>query len=116
MRAVRNTPRVLFATTMMMAFAIAHAAGGFTVTPAQEALIKKGMTVEEVQQALGQPSRNVHYRNELGATWTYAVVGGTNEQAVLDVDFAANGTVSTVGERILPTEDSFTHLHARHAG
>jgi len=114
MNTIHTSARVLLASSMLLVLASAHAGQGFTVTPTQEAQVHQGMSAEEVRQALGQPTRNIHYRNEPGATWTYVVVNGSNDQAVLDVDFSAKGTVASVGERIVPIQSNEFNLLARH--
>jgi len=93
------TPRVLLAAGLFLGAAAAQAAGGFTVTKGQEALVKPGMSTAEVQSALGHPEQNLHYRNEPGPTFTYSVAG--TEDTVFDVDFGANGQVASTSERVL---------------
>ena len=95
------TPRVLLATGLLLGVAAAHAAGGFTVTQRQEALVTPGMTEAEVQQALGHPAQDIHYRNEPGPTFTYHV--DAIESTLFDVDFSADGKVLSTGERMEET-------------
>lgn len=90
--------RPLLAAGLLLGVAAAHAAGGYNVTKGQEALVTPGMTAAQVEQALGHPAVNIHYRNEPGPTFTYHVVGDT--QTVFDVDFNASGVVLSSSERL----------------
>ena len=92
------TPRVLLATGLLLGVAAAHAASGFTVTHGQESLVTPGMTEAEVQQALGHPTQDIHYRNEPGPTFTYHV--DAVEPTLFDVDFSADGKVLSTSERM----------------
>jgi hypothetical protein len=92
------TARRLLAAGLFLGVAAAHAASGYNVTKGQEALVAPGMTASEVQQALGHPAINIHYRNEPGPTFTYHVLGDT--QTVFDVDFSASGVVLSASERM----------------
>lgn len=92
------TPRVLLATGLFLGVAAAHAASGFTVTQSQEALVTPGMTEAQVQQALGHPAQDIHYRNEPGPTFTYHV--DAIEATLFDVDFSADGKVVSTSERM----------------
>jgi hypothetical protein len=91
MKSLVQTPRLIIATTLLMGFAAAHAASGFTVTLDQEKLVTVGMTASEVQQALRRPALTEKFRNEPGPTLSYKVVGETNQTALFDVDL---GTVN----------------------
>lgn len=99
-----QTARSLFAVGALLTVAAAHAAGGFVVSPNQEAMVKVGMSTTEVQQALGRPAHNVKFGNEPGPTWSYQVsgaplVGISEDVALFDVDFGADGKVASIGER-----------------
>lgn len=96
--------QVLKASAWVMAAALslgatgAMAASGYRVTKAQEAQIKIGMSTDEVRSALGKPARIYKYRNEVGPTWTYEVVGA-NSATVYEVDFGKDSKVLKVNER-----------------
>lgn len=83
---------------LVLGWAAAHAAGGYTVTKAQESLVAPGMTASQVVAELGHPERSVHFRNEPGRTLTYAVTGDPN--LLFDVDFDRNGKVLSTSERL----------------
>jgi len=101
MKALTQTSRLIVASSLLLGFAAAHAASGFTVTPDQEKLVTTGMTMSEVQQTLGHPALTEQFRNEPGQTLSYNVVGGTDQSMLFDVDFGANGKVASVSEREL---------------
>jgi hypothetical protein len=99
---IPHATRLLLGATLLLGAVAAQAAAGYTVTAVQEASVTPGMTAAQVRQALGQPARDVHYRSEPGATWSYDLAGSG---AMLDVDFGANGHVLAVGERPLSDGD-----------
>ncbi|MDO9438858.1 hypothetical protein [Hydrogenophaga sp.] len=78
--------------------AAAQAAVGYAVTPFQETQVAPNMTTAQVRQVLGQPERQIHYRNEPGPTFTYEVAG--SQGMLFDVDFDAAGRVISMGERM----------------
>ncbi len=82
--------------------ALVHAAGGYTVTAAQQSAVQVGMTRDQVRSLLGRPAHNVKYRAEPGRTWTYGVLGNymPGEETVFDVDFTAEGRVMSTGLRV----------------
>ena len=96
--------QVLKVSAWVMAAAVALgatgaiAATGYRVTKAQEAQIKIGMSTDEVRSALGKPARIYKYRNEVGPTWTYEVVGASSA-TVYEVDFGKDGNVIKINER-----------------
>lgn len=94
---ISHIPRVLLAAGLLAGVAAAQAAAGFTIQPSQESMVTPGMTQAQVQQALGQPERNVQYLNEPGPTFTYQVA--SLDPVVFDVDFGADGRVLTANER-----------------
>ena len=93
-----RTPRTLLVAGLFLGAVAAQAAAGYTISQAQEGLVKPGMTTAEVQAALGHPSLNIHYHNEPGPTFTYDLAGV--QDTVFDVDFAADGTVASTSERV----------------
>lgn len=99
MKVYTQTARPIIAISLLLGFAAAHAAGGFTATPDQEKSIAVGMTTSEVQQALGRPAITEKFRNEPGPTWSYNLIGFANEPTLLDIDFGSNGQVASVSER-----------------
>jgi len=94
-----TTSRLLLTAGLLLGAAAAHAAGGYSVTAAQENRVSPGMDRAAVQQALGTPEINVQYLNEPGRTWSYQVIG--TESKLFDVDFSANGKVLSTSERIV---------------
>lgn len=102
MKALNKTGRALVTISLLAAYAWAHAATGLTVKPEQESMVMPGMSQSAVQRMLGKPHRNVKYANQPGRTWTYNVVGKNEPKVVFDVDFAADGTVKSSAERIVP--------------
>ena len=88
----------LLGAALLLGAAAAQAASGYTVTPAQESLVRPGMTAAEVRYVLGHPAQDVHYRNEPGPTFTYRVVG--DNESLFDVDFGADGRVASTSERL----------------
>lgn len=89
---------IFMAAALSMGATGAMAASGYRVTKAQEAQIKVGMSTDEVRSALGKPARILKYRNEVGPTWTYEVVGASSA-TVYEVDFGKDGKVLKVNER-----------------
>lgn len=107
-----NTPfkthasRALFALSLAVGAMAAHAAGGVSVQPSQEALVQPGMSQADVRQALGRPARNEKFMNEEGPTWTYDVATSqTDGRTLFDVDFSSDGRVVSASERVLPNDD-----------
>jgi outer membrane protein assembly factor BamE (lipoprotein component of BamABCDE complex) len=100
MKALHKTGHVLVASALLLAIAGAHAAG--TVNPPQEAMVQTGMSMQEVQQALGKPSEQEKFGIESGRTWTYNVVGAGEIPKVFDVDFSRDGRVVSASERLVP--------------
>lgn len=80
----------------------AQPAQGFRVDQSQEAMVTRGMSVEQVRQILGHPTRQIQYRNQPGPTFTYLVIGTID--TVFDVDFDANGQVTSTNERVIPID------------
>lgn len=109
MKVLHTSARVLFASSLLLALAGAHAANGYSVWPRDEGKVKTGMSMDEVRQALGEPSRSAKYRNEPGPTWTYTVNGYDNPRAVFEVDFSADGTVASVDQRVLASSSGGYH-------
>lgn len=90
---------------LMLSTVVAHAATGYEIKPAQEQLVRPGMTRAEVSQALGRAERVARYRSEPGASWTYEVARGPGADVTLfDVDFNADGTVAKAGERLVEAD------------
>ena len=80
--------------------AAAQSASGFTLTQSQESAVKVGMSTTEVQAIPGAPARIHQYRTEPGPTWTHQVVGALFGRAEFNVDFGADGRVTSTGEFI----------------
>ena len=95
-----RTARWLLAAGLACGVAAAQGATGYTITESQRNVVAYGMTTTEVQQILGRPAHVVMYRTAPGPTWTYRVVGAVFGATELDIDFGADGTVKSVGERV----------------
>jgi hypothetical protein len=89
--------RALLAVGLLVTFAAAQAAPGYTVTAAQQSQIKPGMSQSDVQSALGRPAAQTTFNNEPGATLTYRVAGATD--TLFDVNLDASGRVASVDTR-----------------
>jgi hypothetical protein len=93
-------PSVLLGAGLMLSSVVAQAAMGYEVKPAQERLVHEGMTATQVRETLGRADRDIRYRHEPGATWTYQVSRGPGADVTLfDVKFNADGTVASTAER-----------------
>ncbi len=97
---IPSASRWLMAAGLVLGAAAAQAAGGYTVTRSQEAQVMPGMSMAQVRHTLGHPEQTVKYGNEPGPTFTYRVMD--NEQTLFDVDFAADGRVASMSERMDP--------------
>lgn len=80
--------------------ATALAAGGFTITQSEEARIAIGMSDAEVQKNLGRPARIHQYRGLSGPTWTYEVASAPFGRTDFEIDFGADGKVTSAGEKL----------------
>jgi outer membrane protein assembly factor BamE (lipoprotein component of BamABCDE complex) len=90
----------LLLSGLLASVAVADAAGGYKVDPAEEAMVHVGMTADQVTQALGHPSYIFRHGYASGQTWSYDVArGGMTRTALFDVSFAADGHVAWVDER-----------------
>lgn len=98
MKQVLKVSAWVMAAALSLGATGAMAASGYRVTKAQEAQIKIGMSTDDVRIALGKPARIYKYRNEVGPTWTYEVVGANNA-TVYEVDFGKDSKVLKVNER-----------------
>ncbi|WP_305807069.1 hypothetical protein [Stenotrophomonas sp. YIM B06876] len=98
LKLIPSASRLLTVAGLVLGAAAAQAAGGYTVTQSQEALVTPGMSMDQVQQALGHPEQTIKYRNEPGPTFTYRVM--SSDPTLFDVDFGADGRVASVSERM----------------
>ena len=96
--------RLLLAAGLMVGAVAAQAASGFFIRPADEQRVSVGMSEAEVMQVLGRPSRNQHFMNEVGRTWTYEVPEGLDGRTLFDIDFGADGKVASVNERFIDSD------------
>jgi len=95
-----QTLRAVAVIGLVAATASAFAAKGFSVTQAQESMVRVDMTADEVRAAIGRPSHTHKYRNSSGPTWVYSVNFAPIAETTFQVDFNANGKVQSVGEVI----------------
>ncbi len=100
LKSIPGAARILMVAGLACGAVAAQAAGGVTITHAEEALVSPGMGMDQVQQALGRPAQLMKYRNEPGPTYTYRV--SDVEQTLFDVDFSADGRVLSMNERMDP--------------
>ena len=98
LKRLSHDPRVLLASSLLAVAAAAQCASGYIVTREQEVLVRRGMSMAEVQATLGPPDRMIHYRNEPGPTFTYRVMGA--DSTVFEVNFAVDSTVASASERV----------------
>jgi hypothetical protein len=89
--------RTTWATALLAAAALAHAAPGVTIDTDDETLVSPGIDAAAVQLALGKPALERSYRNEPGPTWTYRLAD--KPQTLFDVQFDARGAVVSATER-----------------
>jgi hypothetical protein len=96
------SPRWAMSGLGMIVVALAGCATalGYNVDRAQENRVTVGMTSDQVMALLGHPTRNMKYRNQPGATYTYRVLGQEFPPMLFDVDFDADGKVSNKSERM----------------
>jgi len=98
--------RWLLATGIAFGVAAVQAAGGVTITQSEEASVKVGMSMADVERVLGRPAHVVSYRTAPGPTWTYNVVGAPFGTTEFEVSFGADGKVVWANERILGSTGS----------
>ncbi len=87
--------RALLASGILFGAAAAQAATGYDITQGQEGLVHPGMTMSQVQRALGRPEQKMAYADQAGPTWTYQVQSPAAPGTKFDVDFGANGKVAS---------------------
>lgn len=96
--------RCMAAAGLALGMASAHAAMGYTISQDQEHGVTAGMTAAQVRSLIGSPITSEQYGNQSGPTWSYNVAGATAASSgthlVFDVDFGADGTVTSAGERL----------------
>ena len=80
-----------------------QSASGVSVTQRQTAAVKVGMSTTEVRQILGQPRRTNQFRAAPGPSWTYEMFGTPFPCTEFDVDFGADGRVTSAAEVVRPT-------------
>ncbi|NMM77462.1 hypothetical protein B2J86_15645 [Acidovorax sp. SRB_14] len=97
---IPGAARLLVVAGLACGAVASQAAGGVTISHAEEALVSPGMSMDQVQQALGRPEQSIKYRNQPGPTYTYRV--RDVEQTLFDVDFSADGRVLSMNERMDP--------------
>ncbi len=66
-----------------------------SITPAQQAQIKVGMTMAEVRQLLGEPAHTVRLRHTNGPTWKYDLNDGSVHKDY-ELDFSATDQVEWI--------------------
>ena len=92
--------RWLLTAGLASSAAAAQAAGGYWITPSDEARISVGMTEAEVRQLFGPPVRTRHYPNKPGPSWAYEVQGAPFGRTDFNIDFGADGKVAITSEYV----------------
>lgn len=92
--------RVLVASSVVFGAAAAHAATGYDISHGQESMVRPGMTMAQVQQALGSPDQTMHYADQLGPTWRYHVMNAAFPGTYFSINFGANGKVASDGQNV----------------
>jgi hypothetical protein len=67
-----------------------------TVAPEPQTKVLVGTSMDEVRQALGQPSRVLRARHSAGPTWIYDMKDGPKLKAY-ELDFDSTGKVEWIG-------------------
>jgi outer membrane protein assembly factor BamE (lipoprotein component of BamABCDE complex) len=93
-----QTLRAVVVIGLVAASATAFAAKGFSVTQAEEQMVKVDMTADEVRAAIGRPSHTHKYRNSVGPTWVYSVNFAPVADTTFQIDFNTSGRVQSMGE------------------
>lgn len=106
MNASPLTRSLLYTAVLAVSMGSALAATGRSVWPKDESKVTTGMTMEEVRQALGKPSREARFKNKPGPIWTYTVDGVDDTRTVFEVEFSADGKVISTDQRTLPPQNS----------
>ena len=99
----RRFPDWLLAAGFAFIATTSQTASGVSVTQRQTAAVKVGMSTTEVQQILGQPSRTNQFRAAPGPSWTYEMFGTPFPWTEFDVDFGADGKVTSAAEVVRPS-------------
>ena len=99
--AKRAAYRWLIAGTFSVVSALAWAANGVTITQADERKVSVGMDKADVERSLGRPARIIQYPRQPGPTWMYDVVGAPFGITRFDIDFGADGKVTSASEQII---------------
>jgi hypothetical protein len=95
--AMHGLRAALAAGTMLLALS-ATAAG---LKPAEVALVRRGMTSDELRQAVGAPLRRLPAPSRGGSTWVYALEGQKpTDGFVLDVELNSDGKVLGSQQRL----------------
>jgi len=98
--AKRAADRWLFVAISIVSV-LAQAASGFNITQGDESKVAIGMDTADVERSLGPPARVIRYPRQPGPTWTYNVVGAPFGITKFDIDFGADGRVTSATERII---------------
>ena len=104
-RFLTSVSLLIAAIALASCAALTQHANGFWVDKGQQVLVAPGMSIPQVQQALGTPTQRIHYRNQPGPTFTYKVTGTID--TLFDVDFDADGKVVSTNERIIPIDGGY---------
>ncbi len=92
--------RILVASSVLLGAAAAHAATGYNISQGEEAMIRPGMTMAQVQQALGSPDQTNHYADQLGPTWRYHVMNASFPGTYFSINFGADGKVASDNQNV----------------
>lgn len=104
-RFLTSVSLLIAAIALASCAALTQHANGFWVDKSQQVLVVPGMSILQVQQALGTPTQRIQYRSQPGPTFTYKVTGTID--TLFDVDFDADGKVVSTNERIIPIDGGY---------
>lgn len=93
-----KTLRTVAMIGFLAASSASFAAKGFSITQAEEKLVKVDMTADEVRSVIGRPSHTHKYRSSTGPTWVYTVNFAPVAETTFQIDFNSSGRVQSFGE------------------
>lgn len=108
MKTSRTSLPLKLALAAALSFGLGSLALAKDLKPEEQTIVKQGMTMDEVTQALGKPARKQVYRRIGQTTWVYSTTDYFERRGdrIYEVDFGPDGKVKSSGARDLPEEDS----------
>jgi outer membrane protein assembly factor BamE (lipoprotein component of BamABCDE complex) len=95
--------RSIISIVLLLASCMPPIQYGRVISDAQATLIKVGMTMEQVEAAIGAPQSRITKRNDGTTRWIYAsmhVTSSESQSTQFIVDFGKDGRVSTEPDRL----------------